>query len=215
MIALDGRPDIIDEPISFPSFSMALKIKVILGSTRPTRFGDKPAKWITAEAAKLPGVEAELLDLQEYPMPFFEEAMGPSMLGGKYANETVRKWAAKVADGDAFIMVTPEYNHSTSGVLKNALDHLFPEWNNKPVGFVAYGGVGGARAVEHLRQIAVELEMAPIRNAVHIPGNVLFPIVMGKAQWNAETEAGLQANADKMLSQLVWWAEALKAARGK
>lgn len=193
----------------------ALNIAVIIGSTRPNRFGDKPANWIYQEAKKLDGVEAELLDLQDYPMPFYEELMGPSMLNGKYSNDVVKKWAAKIAAADAFIIVTPEYNHSTSAVLKNALDHLFPEWNDKPVGFVAYGGVGGARAVEHLRLIAAELSMAPIRTAVHIPGHIAFPIIMGKAQWNAETEAGLKDNADKMLAQLVWWGKALKAARGK
>lgn len=191
----------------------ALKIAVIIGSTRPARFGDKPAKWIAAEAKKLEGVEVELLDLVDYPMPFFEEPMGPSQLNKKYSNDVVKKWSAKIDAADAFIIVTPEYNHSTSGVLKNALDHLFPEWNNKPVGFVSYGGVAGARAVEHLRQICIELSMAPIRNAVHIQGTILFPILSGKAQWNAETEAHLKDNADKMLSQILWWAKALKAAR--
>ncbi|MDB4978099.1 MAG: NADPH-dependent reductase [Candidatus Peribacteria bacterium] len=192
-----------------------LKIAVIIGSTRPNRFGDKPGKWIYEEAKKVEGVEVELLDLVDYPMPFYEEPMGPSMLNKKYSNDVVKKFSAKVDAADAFIIVTPEYNHSTSGVLKNALDHLFPEWNNKPVGFVSYGGVGGARAVEHLRQISVELEMAPIRNAVHIPGNILFPIIMGQAQWTAETEAGLMDNAHKMLTQLVWWGNALKAARNQ
>lgn len=191
----------------------SLKIAVIIGSTRPARFGDKPAKWIAAEAKKLEGVEVELLDLVEYPMPFFEEPMGPSQLNKKYSNDVVKKWSAKIDAADAFIMVTPEYNHSTSGVLKNALDHLYPEWNNKPVGFVSYGGVGGARAIEHLRQIVIELQMAPISNSVNIPGTIIFPIVSGKAQWNADTEAHLKANGDKMLTQLMWWAKALKAAR--
>jgi len=190
-----------------------LKIAVILGSIRPNRFNDKPAMWIHRELGKLPDVQADLVDLKDYPLPFFDEQTGPSQLGGTYTNAVAQKWAATIAAADAYVMVTPEYNHSTSGVLKNAIDWLYPEWNRKPVGFVSYGGVGGARAVEHLRQIAVELEMAPIRNAVHIPGHVAFPIIMGKAQWNAETEAGLKANADKMMHELIWWTKALKVAR--
>jgi NAD(P)H-dependent FMN reductase len=190
-----------------------LKIAVIIGSTRPARFADKPAKWIAKEAAKLPDVEVELLDLVDYPMPFFEEAMGPSYLNRNYSNDVVKKWSAKIDSADAFIMVTPEYNHSTSGVLKNALDHLWPEWNNKPVGFVAYGGVGGARAVEHLRGIAVELEMPPIRSAIHIQGNVVFPIIAGEAEWDQATEDKHKGAADKLLGQLTFWGRALKAAR--
>ena len=191
-----------------------LKIAVIVGSVRPNRFADKPAAWIAEQAKKREGAEVEILDLKDYPLPFFNEAMGPSMLGGKYSNEVATKWSAKITACDAFVIVSPEYNHGPSAVLKNALDWLFPEWAEKPVGFVSYGSVGGARAVEQLRQIAVELQMAPIRNAVHIPGSTHFPILFGKAEWNAETEKGLQEQADKMLDQLVWWGKALKAARG-
>lgn len=192
-----------------------LKIAVIVGSTRQNRFSDKPAKWIFEEAKKLPNVEVELLDLRDYEMPFYEQAATPSTItNGDYGNEVVNKWAKKIAWADAFIIVTPEYNHSTSAVLKNAIDHVYAEWNNKAVGFVAYGSVAGARAVEHLRNIAVELQMASVRNAVHIPGNVLFPIIMGKAEWNAEVEAHYKDNADGMLKQLVAWGNALKTMRG-
>ncbi|MDO8536700.1 MAG: NAD(P)H-dependent oxidoreductase [bacterium] len=191
-----------------------LNIKIILGSTRQNRFGDKPAKWIYEETKKREGVNAEFLDLRDYPMPFYDEPVSPSIIkDGAYANESVRKWAAKIAEADAFIVVSPEYNHGTSGVLKNALDNIYAEWNNKPVGFVSYGSVGGARAVEHLRGIVVELQMAPIRSAVHIP-----------QPWNLLGEKGnlkvgaldpYERSANALLDQLIWWANALQAAREK
>ncbi len=188
-------------------------VKIILGSTRQNRFSDKPGAWILAEMRKKEGIDAELLDLRDYPLPFFDEPMSPAMIkNGEYPNEVVRKWALKIREADAFIIVTPEYNHGTSGVLKNALDSVYAEWNNKPVGFVSYGGVGGARSVEQLRLIAVELQMAPVRNAVHILGG----------PWNLLDENGklkngaldpFQKSADGMLNQLLWWAQALRAAR--
>lgn len=193
-----------------------LNIAVIIGSTRPNRFGDKPAHWIAQEAKKLENVEVEVLDLRDYKMPFYDEPVSPSGIqDGAYADEIVRKWAQKINHADAYIIVTPEYNHSTSAVLKNALDHVYREWNNKAVAFVGYGSVGGARAVEHLRQMAVELHMASTRQAVHIPGNVVFPIAFGGAQWTEEIEASLKESADTMLKQLVWWGKALKDARAK
>ncbi len=193
-----------------------LHFKIIIGSTRPNRFGDKPAHWIFEEVKKLDGIEAELLDLRDYQLPFFDQPMPPSMVkDGNYGHDVVNAWAKKIGEADAYVIVSPEYNHGPSGVLKNALDSIYGEWNNKTVGFVSYGSVGGARAVEQLRQTAVELQMAPIRNAIHIPGSVMSPIASGKAQWNAETEAGLHDHATKMLTQLVWWAKALKAARSQ
>ncbi len=192
-----------------------LSIAVIIGSTRPNRFGEKPGKWIFERAKKLENVHMELLDLLDYPMPFLDEATPPSSLNKQYTNEVVKKWSEKIDQADAFIIVTPEYNHGVSAVLKNAIDHLYPEWNKKPVAFVGYGGVGGARSVEHLRQIATELEMVPLRNAVHIPGNIVFSIQGGQAQWTAETEAGLEKNAEGLLSHLVWWGNVLKNARAQ
>lgn len=191
-----------------------LKISVIIGSTRQNRFSDKPAQWIYEEAKKLEGVEVELLDLRDFPMPLYDEPISPSgVQNGAYANDIVKQWAQKINAADAFIMVSPEYNHSTSAVLKNALDNIYREWNNKAVAFVSYGSVGGARAVEQLRQIAVELQMASTRQAVHIPGSVVFPIAFGGAPWTAEIEASLKESADSMLKQLVWWGNALKKAR--
>jgi NAD(P)H-dependent FMN reductase len=137
------------------------KIGIILGSTRPGRNGEAVAKWIVEVASQRTDAEFELVDLLDYKLPHLDEAAPPSM--GQYAQPHTIEWAAKIASFDGFVMVTPEYNHSTSGALKNAIDFLFAEWNNKAVGFVSYGVVGGARAVEHLRLIVGELMMADVR----------------------------------------------------
>src|SRR3990167_8722275 len=159
-----------------------LNIKVIVGSTREARFSDKAAAWITGEIRKQKEIEVETLDLRNYDMPFYNEPVSPSYKQEPFKNEAVARFTKKIAEGDAFVIVTPEYNHGTSGVLKNALDWVYQEWNNKPVSFVSYGSVGGARAIEQLRLVAVELQMAPIRNSVHIPGEQYFPVVFGKAE---------------------------------
>lgn len=189
-----------------------LHINVIAGSTREGRFSDKAALWIAGELKKQEGVEAEVLDLRDYAMPFFNEATSPSMKQEPYKNEAVARFTAKIAAGDGFVIVTPEYNRGTSGVLKNALDWVYQEWNNKPVAFVSYGSVGGARAVEQLRLTAIELQMAPVRNAVHIPGEHYFPVLFGKADAN-ELFASLGKQSGAMVTQLLWWARALSAAR--
>lgn len=190
-----------------------LSVKVIAGSTREGRFSDKAALWIAGELKKQEGVETEILDLRDYAMPFFNEAMSPSMKQEPYKNEAVARFTAKIAEGDAFIIVTPEYNRGTSGVLKNALDWVYQEWNGKPIAFVSYGSVGGARAVEQLRLVAIELQMAPIRNAVHIPGEHYFPVLFGKKDVN-ELFATLAKQSEGMVTQLLWWTRALKSARG-
>lgn len=188
-----------------------LRIKVIAGSVREGRFSDKAAKWIADELKKRESVSVEILDLRDYEMPFFNEATSPAAKQEPYKNEAVARFTNKIAEGDAFVIVTPEYNRGTSGVLKNALDWVYQEWNNKAVGFVSYGVVGGARAVEQLRLTAVELQMAPIRNAVHIPGDQYFPVLLGKADAQA-LFVNMQKQADALISQLLWWAKALKAA---
>lgn len=190
-----------------------IKIKIIIGSTRQDRFSEKPAQWIFKETRKLEGVEPELLDLREYPMPFFDEAMPPSMAKGQYSNEVVKKWAEKINDGDAFIIVTPEYNHGYPAVLKNAMDVLYPEWNRKPVGFVSYGSAMGVRAVGQLRQVAVELQMAPIRNAIHIPVDIFFSAMMGKGPSGPEMFEPMGGPVERFFNDLLWWARALRAAR--
>jgi NAD(P)H-dependent FMN reductase len=140
------------------------RIGIILGSTRPNRNGEQVAKWVYDIASRRDDAEFELVDLRDYPLPHLDEPLPPSM--GQYQNEHTKQWAEKIASFDGFVIVTPEYNHSTSGVLKNAIDYLYAEWNNKAVGFVSYGGVGGARAAEHLRLVAGELQMADVRQQV-------------------------------------------------
>ncbi|AVT31499.1 MULTISPECIES: NADPH-dependent FMN reductase [unclassified Plantactinospora] len=140
------------------------RIAIILGSTRPGRNGEAVARWVYDIASQRSDAEYELIDLLDYKLPHLDEAIPPSM--GQYANPHTLEWAAKIASFDGFVIVTPEYNHSTSGALKNAIDFLFAEWNNKAVGFVSYGSVGGARAVEHLRLVAGELMMADVRAQV-------------------------------------------------
>ena len=195
-----------------------IKVKVIIGSTRQNRFSEKPAAWIFEEAKKLEGVEIELLDLRDYEMPFFDSPMSPSMAGGKYSNEIVKKWAGKINEADAFIVVSPEYNHGYPAVLKNAMDVIYPEWNRKPVGFVSYGGAMGARVIEQLRQVAVELQMTPIRSAVHIPVDIFMAAMMGKGPTGPEMfkpihEGMMGDPVEKFFNDLLWWAKALKTAR--
>lgn len=192
---------------------ITLNIKVIAGSTREGRFSDKAALWIAEEIKKQEGVAVEMLDLRDYEMPFFNEPVSPGFKQEPYKNEAVARFTKKIAEGDAFVIVTPEYNHGTSGVLKNALDWVYPEWNNKPVAFVSYGGVGGARAVEQLRLNAIELQMAPIRSAVHIPGEQYFQVLFGKMDVK-ELFASVSKQAETMIPQLLWWTRALKVARG-
>jgi NAD(P)H-dependent FMN reductase len=137
------------------------KIGIILGSTRPGRNGEAVAKWVLDVASKRSDAEFELVDLLDYKLPHLDEAIPPSM--GQYSQPHTLEWADKIGSFDGFVIVTPEYNHSTSGALKNAIDFLFAEWNNKAVGFVSYGAQGGTRAVEHLRLVAGELMMADVR----------------------------------------------------
>lgn len=195
-----------------------IKIKIIIGSTRQGRFSEKPAHWILEEIKKDKNVEAELLDLRDYPMPFFDEAMSPAMANGQYSNEVIKKWAEKIDDGDAFIIIAPEYNHGYTAVLKNALDVIYPEWSRKPVGFIGYGGAMGARSIEQLRQVVIELQMAPIRNAIHISNDIFFPAMMGKGPTGPEMFEPMRKGAmgdpvEKFFNDLLWWAKALKVAR--
>jgi NAD(P)H-dependent FMN reductase len=140
------------------------RIGIILGSTRPNRNGAQVAKWVYETAGLRSDADFELVDLRDYPLPHLDEPLPPSM--GQYQNDHTKQWSDKIASFDGFVIVTPEYNHSTSGVLKNAIDYLYAEWNNKAVGFVSYGAVGGARAAEQLRLISGELQMADVRQQV-------------------------------------------------
>ncbi len=187
-------------------------ISVIVGSTRENRFSEKPAKWILQHLKKRDGVDARLLDLRDFPMPFFDQPATPATPGrAPYKNDVVQTWTAAIAQSDAFVFVTPEYNYGTSAVLKNAIDWVYPEWNRKAAAFVSYGSALGARSVQQLRETAIELQLAPIRSSVHIPLATLMAHYKG-----GDVDAGLaelEAPARKMLDDLLWWTAALKTAR--
>lgn len=190
---------------------MKKKIQVILGSTRQGRFGEQPANFIMEELKNYPEIEAELIDLRDWPLPFFDEKTPTSSNGGNYVNELGKKWADKIGEADGYIWVTPEYNHSTSAVLKNAIDWIYKEWNHKPVAFISYGSAaGGARAVEHLRNIAVELQMAPTRTAIHLSSYYHNLDENGKYKFDS-----FKDTAKALIEQLSWWTDALKTAREK
>lgn len=186
----------------------AVRIQIILGSTREGRFGDRVANWFYSIAASRRDLNAELIDLHDWPMPFFNEARPPA--SGHYAPEA-RAWADKIATADGYVIVTPEYNHGYTAVLKNALDHIYAEWNNKPVAFIGYGGSsGGSRAVQQLRQVVIELQMTPIREGI------LLPFARRLFDENGDIkDFSYDARVHALLDQLEWWARALKAARAQ
>jgi NAD(P)H-dependent FMN reductase len=201
--------------IVFSGGSTMLKIAVVLGSTRPKRFGEKPARWILHELAQRARVDATLLDLRDFPMPFFDLSVPPSGRTDDYGSSTVKAWRRKIDEADAYVVVAAEYNHGYTAVLKNAIDFLHKEWNEKPIGFVGYGGLGGSRAIEQLRLVAIELQMAPVRNAVHLPVGLYLSMANEEGSIDPKRFQPVQDAADKMIDQLLWWGEALKAARGK
>jgi NAD(P)H-dependent FMN reductase len=187
-------------------------ISVIMGSTREGRFSEKPARWILQHLMKRDGVDARLLDLRDFPMPFFDQPVPPSTPGKQpYADENVKKWTEAIAVSDGFVFVTPEYNHGAPAVLKNAIDWVYPEWNRKAAGFVSYGSALGARSVQQLRETAIELQLAPVRSSVHIPVSTLWAHYKG-----GDVDAGLaelERPAAKLIDDLLWWTAALKTAR--
>jgi len=182
------------------------RIGVILGSTRPGRRGEQVAHWVMDAASRRHDAEFDLIDLADHPMPHLDEPLPPSM--GNYQNAHTQRWAATIAQYDGFIMVTPEYNHSTSGVLKNAIDYLYAEWNNKALGVVSYGAVGGARAAEHLRLIAGELKMADVRT------NVALSMFADFVNFTDLDPGDHQVQAlSTLMDEVVAWSEALAPLR--
>ena len=183
-----------------------LRIAIIIGSTRPGRRGKAVADWVLAKAKERTGADYELIDLVDYPLPHLDEAVPPSR--GQYAGEHTKAWAAKISEFDGFVFVTPEYNHSTSGVLKNAIDYLYAEWNNTAAAFVGYGSLGGTRAIEHLRAIAGELQIATVRQQLS------FSLFTDFENFQEFTPAPMYDDAAGVLfDQLESWAGALKAVR--
>jgi NAD(P)H-dependent FMN reductase len=188
------------------------KIGVIIGSTRPTRFADVPAQWILKQAQARGDMDVSLVDLRDHRLPFFDEKA--SNLWMPSENPEAIRWQQTIGGFDGFIFVVAEYNRSITGALKNALDQAYKEWNRKPFTAIGYGGVGAARAIEHLRLIGIELQMVPTRGAVHIGGADFMAIhpMFGKSSIE-DIEAHLIPSTKAALDDLVWWAKATKAAR--
>ncbi|MET0246138.1 MAG: NAD(P)H-dependent oxidoreductase [Sphingomonas sp.] len=183
-----------------------LKIHVVIGSVREGRMALPVGNWVVEKSAGRDDIACELVDLKTWDLPFYPHARPPS--SGDYSDEKQAAWGAKVAEADGYILIAPEYNHGIPAVLKNALDTVYREWNRKPVSFVAYGGLGGARSVEQLTMVARELQMAPLESALHLMG-----------VWNRRDGDRLAADeADdrrlgRLFDDLVWWGRALATAR--
>lgn len=189
------------------------KIALIIGSTRDVRFADIPAKWMLAQAEARGDMDVEVLDLRDFPLPFFNEMASNAYVPS--ADPVAVKWQEKLAEFDGYLFVVAEYNRSVTGALKNALDQAYVEWAHKPMAAIAYGSMGGTSALQHLRTIAVELQMVPVRNAVHIGGGDFWKIHpgMGGSGNLADIEASLLPSAKATLDDLAWWANATMAAR--
>ncbi|MEJ7736470.1 MAG: NAD(P)H-dependent oxidoreductase [Chitinophagaceae bacterium] len=185
-----------------------IKCAIVIGSTRPGRNGEAVAKWVYGIAKQRIDAEFELVDLVDFNLPLLDEPVPPSR--GQYSKPHTLAWAAKIDSFDAFIFVSPEYNHGTSGALKNAIDFLYKEWNNKAAGFVSYGSAGGTRAVEHLRLVMAELQIADVR------AQVALSLLTDFENFSVFKPAAQQEKAvGPMLDQVIAWGNALKSLRGK
>jgi NAD(P)H-dependent FMN reductase len=187
----------------------ALRIGVILASTRRGRRGESYAKWIHEILGQRPGLQLELVDLRDFPLPAYEHAEMPPAIEKAYPHEVARRWSAVIHGLDGYVIVTPEYNHGYPGQLKNAIDHVHLGWWYKPVAFVSYGGTAnGARAVEQLRNVAVEVRMVPVRGEVNIRLIGLQTDDAGRP-----TDPLYAKLAAGMIDQLLWWARVAKDGR--
>jgi NAD(P)H-dependent FMN reductase len=183
-----------------------LRIAIILGSTRPNRNGEAVAKWVHRLAVTRDDADYELVDVKDFNLPLLDEPIPPSQ--GKYSHPHTKRWAAAIEPFDAFVFVTPEYNHSTSGALKNAIDFLYKEWNNKAAGFVSYGSAGGVRAVEQLRLIMAELQIADVR------AQVALSLATDFENYSVfKPAARHEQSVKQMLDQLLTWGAALRTVR--
>lgn len=189
-----------------------LNFALLIGSTRPNRFADTPAQWLLEGAARRNDFSLTLLDLRDWALPFFQEPTPPSRIGGAYTAEAAEAWRQQIGAHDGFVCLTAEYNHGPTAELKNAFDSAFYEWNRKPIAFVGYGAVGGARAIEHMRGVAIELQMAPVKHEVNICREPFARVLQGAAL--DEFDYLVQAR-EAMFEHLIWWGEALKKARNQ
>jgi NAD(P)H-dependent FMN reductase len=183
-----------------------IRLAIIVGSTRPGRKADTVARWVHAIARTRTDADVEVVDIKDFDLPLLDEAVPPSI--GQYSQPHTKAWAAKIASFDAYVFVTPEYNHGTSGALKNAIDFLYREWNNKAAGFVGYGSAGGTRAVEQLRLVMGELQVADVR------AQVMLSIFTDWENFTVfKPGPRHEASVGAMLDQVIAWGGALKALR--
>lgn len=188
------------------------RIAVVIGSTRQTRFADKPVAWFMEKVKNHPELDFEVVDLRDVDLPLFDEPASNAWMPS--SDPRAVAWQKKIGAFDGYVFVVAEYNHSITGALKNAMDQAFVEWNRKPMTAIAYGSMGGARALEHLRAIAVEVEMVPLRHAIHIGGADFFKVWNGGENAQiSEIEGNLQNALKATLEELSWWARVLKEAR--
>lgn len=183
-----------------------IKIAIIIGSTRPGRVGEAVARWVFEIAQQRNDAEFDLIDIRDFNLPLLDEPKSP--LRQQYSQPHTKAWSARIDAFDAYVFVTPEYNHATSGALKNALDFLYHEWNNKAAGFVGYGAASGTRAVENLRLIMGELQVADVRNQVALS---LFTDFENFSVFKPQPSK--EKSVNEMLDQLIAWGGALKTLR--
>jgi NAD(P)H-dependent FMN reductase len=191
---------------------MAPLIQIIVSTTRPGRFSEKPVAWLTDRLGSRTDLELEVLDLRDHPLPLYDSAISPARANREYQDARVVRLGQALDRADGYVIVTSEYNHGYPASLKNAMDFVFPEFNRKPVTFVGYGNVGAARAIEQLRLVAVEFEMAPLRHAVHILPDVMLP-AMRAEPFSLEVFAPLDQRLEAMIKELLWWTTTLAAGR--
>jgi NAD(P)H-dependent FMN reductase len=191
---------------------MSLRLQIIVGSTRPGRFADKPVAWMVDRLGDREDFELDVLDLRDHQLPYFDSPMAPARSLRNYPNDAVAELGRRFDAADGYIALTSEYNHGYPASLKNAMDYVFPEFNKKPMTFVGYGNTGGARAIEQLRLVCVEFELAPLRRAVHILPDLMRPAMTAETFTPAIFES-LDERLEMMVEELVWWAHALKVAR--
>lgn len=187
-------------------------IQIVVGTTRPGRFSEKPVAWVVDRLGDRDDLRFEVVDLRDHPLPMYESAVPPARAQRAYDDERVTRLGEVLDRADGYLIVTSEYNHGYPAVLKNAMDHVFPELNRKAVSFVGYGNVGGARAIEQLRLVAVEFEMAPSRHALHILPDVMIS-AMRTDPFSIELFESLDDRLDTVMDDLVWWSNALAVAR--
>lgn len=181
------------------------KIAIIIGSTRPGRVGPSVAQWVYEQAQKRTDATFEIVDIADYNLPLLDEHNLAAM--NQYTNDHTKNWSKKIAEFDGYIFVTPEYNHGTSAALKNALDYLYYEWQNKSAGFVSYGGIGGARAVESLRPIMAQFLLADV------PAQVMLSLFTDFKDGVFAPDPRHEKSASGLFDQVIAWADALKVLR--